>query len=155
MISCIFCYRRYCMMWRHLAPPHLWVSWDIVRLLTIEKTRKHDTMYCYKTDIGHNSQLFWYGYLSVNTKWVAFWRDLIQRNIKKMFRCSHLLSSALRSENFPLEIYFLYGVKLWNLTKIRITPTRLSTLPKSVTIFFCMCFHKKWNYIIFFSSPLC
>jgi hypothetical protein len=44
MISCIFCYRRYCMMWRHLAPPHLWVSWDIVRLLTIEKTRKHDTI---------------------------------------------------------------------------------------------------------------
>ena len=43
MISCIFCYRRYCMMWRHLAPPPLWVSWDIVRLLTIEKTRKHDT----------------------------------------------------------------------------------------------------------------
>jgi hypothetical protein len=36
MISCIFCYRRYCMMWRHLAPPPLWVSWDIVRLLTIE-----------------------------------------------------------------------------------------------------------------------
>jgi hypothetical protein len=30
------------MMWRHLAPPPLWVSWDIVRLLTIEKTRKHD-----------------------------------------------------------------------------------------------------------------
>ena len=29
---------------RHLAPPPLWVSWDIVRLLTIEKTRKHDTM---------------------------------------------------------------------------------------------------------------
>ena len=43
MISCIFCYRRYCMMWRHLAPPPLWVSWDIVRLLKIEKTRKHDT----------------------------------------------------------------------------------------------------------------
>jgi hypothetical protein len=43
MISGIFCYRRYCMMWRHLAPPPLWVSWDIVRLLTIEKTRKHDT----------------------------------------------------------------------------------------------------------------
>ena len=46
MISCIFCYRRYCMMWRHLAPPPLWVSWDIVRLLTIEKTRKHDTIIC-------------------------------------------------------------------------------------------------------------
>jgi hypothetical protein len=30
------------MMLRHLAPPPLWVSWDIVRLLTIEKTRKHD-----------------------------------------------------------------------------------------------------------------
>ena len=30
-ISCMFCYRRYCMMWRHLAPPPLWVSWDIVR----------------------------------------------------------------------------------------------------------------------------
>ena len=44
MISCIFCYRRYCMMWRHLAPPPLWISWDIVRLLTIEKTRKHDTI---------------------------------------------------------------------------------------------------------------
>jgi hypothetical protein len=44
MISCIFCYRRYCMMWRHLAPPPLWVSWDIVWLLTIEKTRKHDTI---------------------------------------------------------------------------------------------------------------
>jgi hypothetical protein len=29
---------------RHLAPPPLWVSWDIVRLLTIEKTKKHDTM---------------------------------------------------------------------------------------------------------------
>jgi hypothetical protein len=42
MISCIICYRRYCMMWPHLAPPPLWVSWDIVRLLTIEKTRKHD-----------------------------------------------------------------------------------------------------------------
>jgi hypothetical protein len=27
----MFCYRRYCMMWRHLAPPPLWVSWDIVR----------------------------------------------------------------------------------------------------------------------------
>jgi hypothetical protein len=26
MISCIFCYRRYCMMWRHLALPPLWVS---------------------------------------------------------------------------------------------------------------------------------
>jgi hypothetical protein len=37
VISCIFCYRRYCMMWRHLAPSPLWVSWDIVRLLTIEK----------------------------------------------------------------------------------------------------------------------
>jgi hypothetical protein len=34
---------KYLMMWRHLAPPPLWVSWDIVRLLTIEKTRKHDT----------------------------------------------------------------------------------------------------------------
>ena len=44
MISCIFCYRRYCMMWRHLAPPPLWVSWYIIRLLTIEKTRKHDTI---------------------------------------------------------------------------------------------------------------
>jgi hypothetical protein len=43
MISCIFCYRRYCMVWRHLASPPLWVSWDIVRLLTIEKTRHHDT----------------------------------------------------------------------------------------------------------------
>ena len=43
MISCIFWYRRYCTMWRHLAPPPLWVSWDIVRLLTIERTRKHDT----------------------------------------------------------------------------------------------------------------
>ena len=37
MISCIFCYGRYCMMWRHLAPPPLWVSWDSVRLLAIEK----------------------------------------------------------------------------------------------------------------------
>jgi hypothetical protein len=44
----IFCYRRYCMMWRHLAPPPLWVSWDIVRLLTIEKTRKHDTIEYYR-----------------------------------------------------------------------------------------------------------
>jgi hypothetical protein len=33
----------YCMMWSHLVPPPLWVSWDIVWLLTIEKTRKHDT----------------------------------------------------------------------------------------------------------------
>ena len=48
MISCIFCYRRYCMMWRHLAPPPLWVSWDIVWLLTIEKTRKHDTIQYYR-----------------------------------------------------------------------------------------------------------
>jgi hypothetical protein len=43
VISCIFCYWRYCMIWHHLAPLPLWVSWDIVRLLTIEKTRKHDT----------------------------------------------------------------------------------------------------------------
>jgi hypothetical protein len=47
MISCIFCYRRYCMLWRHLAQPPLWVSWDIVRLLTIEKTRKHNTKSIY------------------------------------------------------------------------------------------------------------
>jgi hypothetical protein len=64
MISCIFCYRRYCMMWRHLAPPPLWVSWYIVRLLTIERTRKHDTNWDYAvfltiimTPIGNTSML--------------------------------------------------------------------------------------------------
>ena len=59
MISCIFCYRRYCMMWRHLAPPPLWVSWDIVRLLTIEKTRKHDAMEYIMYRLIHGSSRVW------------------------------------------------------------------------------------------------
>jgi hypothetical protein len=123
MISCIFCYRRYCMMWRHLAPPPLWVSWDIVRLLELKFSRwylclglkqdvirKKTVILCPRmafwmhvgneTVIVPNITMFLH-YVSQWSGWICLW-------INRIVHCNNNIGTrspfCCKKQNMPLKI---------------------------------------------------